>query len=217
MSGTIDKIQKLNNVESFLQVNFVKGYKYVDKAGEIVNYFHKGNIPPRFRMGLNGLEIYNLEDKIDTIKISSLSFWAHFLVSDSLEQIDDFFGSKVQDVIKILDVEKISRIGWRNYFVHEFINESQRDEVLKKFNPIENMALEATAFSYKCGELDTNIALRKVKNETNSLPGILIDVDFYQKYDDPIDSDKVALKLLDFKRVIRSDDFLNLVNAILAK
>jgi hypothetical protein len=217
MSDRIDKIQKLNNVESFLQVNFVKGYKYVDKAGEIVNYFHKGNIPPKFRMGLNGLEIFNLEDKIDTIKISSSNFWAHFLVSDSFEQIDDFFGPKVQDVIKILEVEKISRIGWRNYFVYDFKNDVERDEALKKFNPLERILLEAVVFSSKCSELDANITLRKVKNEINNLPGILIDADFYQKYDDPIKSDKIASKLLDFKTVIRSDDFLNLVNEILAK
>jgi len=217
MPEAIKKIQKLNNVESFLQVNFIRGYKYIDKAGEVVNYFHKGNTPPKFRMNLNGLEIYNLEDKIDTIKISSQSFWAHFLVSDSLEQIDDFFGPKVQDVIKILDVEEISRIGWRNYFVHEFNDEAKRDAILNKFEPIENTSLEETVFSSKCGGLDINVTLRKVKNEVSNLPGILIDVDFYQKYDDPLKSEEIASKLLNFKKVIRSDDFLNLVNAILAE
>ena len=216
MSDTIKKITKLNNVENFLQVNFVKGYKYVDKAGEIVNYFHKGNVPPKFRMNLNGLELCDIGDKINTIKISPQSFWAHFLVSDSLEEIDDFFGPKVQDIIQILEVKEISRIGWRNYFVHEFNNEADREGVFKKFNPIKDTILEEIIFSSKCEELDINVTLRKVKNEKSGLPGILIDVDFYQKYDKPIGSDKVAFQLIGFKKSIRSDNFLGLVNEILA-
>ena len=56
MVKTITKINNLVNAESFLQVNFVKGYKYVDRAGEIVNYFHTSDKKaPNFVMNLQGL------------------------------------------------------------------------------------------------------------------------------------------------------------------
>ena len=43
MSKVIQKLNKLKNPESFFQINTIKGFKYVDRAGEIVNAYHKNN------------------------------------------------------------------------------------------------------------------------------------------------------------------------------
>ncbi|MDP2933714.1 MAG: hypothetical protein Q8N81_06325, partial [bacterium] len=67
MTKTIAKLNKLNNPESFIQINTIKGFKYVDKAGEIVNAYHKKNAAPQFAMGLNGLVIEQPKDKIDQL------------------------------------------------------------------------------------------------------------------------------------------------------
>jgi len=38
MSDTIQKLNKLKNPESFIQINTVKGFKYIDKAGGDCKY-----------------------------------------------------------------------------------------------------------------------------------------------------------------------------------
>jgi hypothetical protein len=70
MSQTVQKLNKLKNPESFIQVNTIKGYKYVDRAGEIVNFYYKNNSAPKFIMGLNGLSIEEPKEKIDELKIT---------------------------------------------------------------------------------------------------------------------------------------------------
>ncbi len=40
MSKRIKKLGKLIHDHSFFQINIIKGYKYIDRAGEIVNMYH---------------------------------------------------------------------------------------------------------------------------------------------------------------------------------
>lgn len=216
MKQKLSKIQKLNNVESFLQILFIKGYKYIDKAGEIVNYFYKDNQEPKFSMNFSGLDIFEPDEKINSIKVSPRSFWAHFLQPDSLEQMDSFFGAKAQDIVKILEVTDISRIGWRNYFVYEFNNEEERKNVLKKFTPIGDTEFEDITFTSKCKEVNLIIKLRRVmKTDTSALPALLLDIDFYKKYEQPLVADFIVPTLKEFKEVIRSDELSALINDIL--
>lgn len=217
MAKAISDINKLVNAESFLQINFVKGYKYVDRAGEIVNYFHKENKAPAFTMGLNGLDIFNPDEKIDSIKLSSRSFWAHFVAPDSLDQMDDFFGKKAQDIIKILEVDEISRIGWRSFFVHEFNTEQKRELVLRKYIPLDSLNFEEVIFTSVCESVNLVIRMRKVtKSDNTELPGLLLDIDFYQDYKDNfLASEEIVSKLTEFKKVMRSESLLKLINDIL--
>ena len=87
MIDQLNKINKLKSIESFVQVNFVKGYKYVDRAGELVNFFYIDDAP-KFAMNLRGLTIYTPNQKIEEIKVSSESFWVHFIEPESLDLIE---------------------------------------------------------------------------------------------------------------------------------
>ncbi len=78
MSNKIQKISKLKRSESFIQINTVKGFKYIDRAGEIVNLYHKKNVPPPFNMGLNGLVIDQPKDKIAELKVTPQMIWMKF-------------------------------------------------------------------------------------------------------------------------------------------
>jgi hypothetical protein len=73
MSKTISKLNKLNNPESFIQINMIKGFKYIDNAGENVNAYHKNNPAPQFNMGLNGLIINEQKDKAESLKTLGVS------------------------------------------------------------------------------------------------------------------------------------------------
>lgn len=218
--NSINKINQLFIAEGFIQVNFIKGYKYIDRAGELVNYFHKDKTAPKFAMDLGGLVIYNPDEKIEEIKVSSTSFWAHFVSPDSLEVMDDFYKQKVSDIVKVLDIEEVARVGWRNYFVYEFKDETDREASLKKFIPINGMNLEEIYFTSECNKIQLNIRIRKVLRNNDKTggvetPAILIDMDFFNKYEDNLTSDKLVTELGKIKDVIRSDEFLVMINSII--
>lgn len=46
MKIKIDKITSLNNIAAFIQINLIKGFKYIDKAREIVSLYHYNNSSP---------------------------------------------------------------------------------------------------------------------------------------------------------------------------
>lgn len=215
--GTIKKIQNLNNAESFLQVNFLKGYKYIDKAGEIVNYFYKNNIEPKFSMNPQGLDIFEPEEGVDAMKITPKTFWAHFLQPGSFEQVENFFSSEFIEIMRILEIEKVSRIGWRNYFVYEFNTDKQRERALIKFLPIQNAVFEDITFGSSCDKVDLIVKIKKViKNDSTESSGILIDIDSYQRYEELYDADKLSVKLQELKTSMKSDEMLQLINDILS-
>jgi len=213
MSKTIQKLNKLKNPESFIQINTIKGFKYVDKAGEIVNAYHKNNSVPQFQMGLNGLVIEQPKDKIDELKVTAQVIWAKFSEIDSLDSISTLFTKECESILKILEVEKISRIGWRNYFVHEFLSKEKQDEYLKKFTVIENTKPTVMRLEIKTGkDFSANLMLQPViKNDENKTSGILFDIDIFQNGEfEPKDISKL---LREFRQYLAVENgFLSVVN-----
>lgn len=215
----LTKINQLIKAESFLQVHFLKGYKYVDKAGELVNFFHsEDKKPPLFSMSMNSLVIKEPKGKAQEIKISPTDFWAHFVSPDSLEVMEDFFQPNADAITGILGIDEITRVGWRIYFVHEFETKEERGRTLEKFIPFKGLSLGEVYFTTTIGGVSSNVRLRSVLKDDegeDSTPGLLIDVDFYKKYKEPSSSTELLGELKKFKEVVRSDDFLDFVNKIL--
>lgn len=213
MSKTIQKLNKLKNPESFIQINTIKGFKYVDKAGEIVNAYHKNNSAPQFQMGLNGLVIEQPKDKIDELKVTAQIIWAKFNVVDSLDSISTLFANESENILKILEVEKISRVGWRNYFVHEFLSKEKQDEYLKKFTVIKDTKPSVVRLEIKTGkDFSANLMLQPViKTDTDKTSGILFDVDIFQNGEfEPKDISKL---LREFRQYLADENgFLSIVN-----
>lgn len=219
MSDTINKINKLYLAESFLQLNFNKGYKYVDKAGEIVNHFCDDQVEPKFEMGLGGLALVPPNGVARLIKTSSHHYWSHYVSPDSLDIAITDFTKNVSKVLDILEVEKVSRAGWRSYFIYDCKDEDDRNERLKKFSVDESMDFEEIFFSTKVKEVDLNIRIRKVVRDSEkegkiSVPGILFDIDMYKKDDEKRFSNwKNILK--DFSSLYRSKEMLDVLNKLL--
>lgn len=209
----IAKLNKLNNPESFIQINTIKGFRYIDKAGEIVNAYHKENSVPQFTMSLSDLVINKPKDKIDVLKITSQAVWAKFTQIDSLDMVSNLFAKEAEIILKILDVEKVSRIGWRSYFVYEFQGETKQDEYLKKFTVIDNAKLLVLRLEVKTGKsFGANLVIQPVvKNDTYKTSGVLFDIDVFQT--GKIDSDKIATILKSFRQYLTDEDgFLSVVN-----
>ncbi|MEK7173341.1 MAG: hypothetical protein AAB740_05230 [Patescibacteria group bacterium] len=216
MSKTIVKLNKLKNPESFIQVNTIKGFKYVDKAGEIVNTYHKNNSAPQFQMGLSGLVIEQPKERIDELKITSQVIWARFSKIDSLDMISNLFSKEAESILKILEVEKISRVGWRNYFVHEFLNKGKQEEYLKKFTVIKGTKPSTIRLEVKTSkDFNANLMIQPVikviKNDAEKATGILFDIDIFQNGE--IEPRNISKLLKEFRQYLADENgFLSVVN-----
>jgi len=213
MSKTISKLNKLNNPASFIQVNTIKGFKYVDRAGEIVNSYHRKNLPPQFSMALNGLDIIKPVDKIEQLKITPETFWMKSEEVDSLDMFSSIFKKELEKVLKILEVEEVSRIGWRNYFIYEFADESAQKEYLKKFTVIDATNPIMVRLEIKTGkDFSANLILRPViKNNTEKTPGVLFDIDLFKNGDTKVEEVYSILRV--FQKYLGDENgFLDLIN-----
>ena len=213
MSKQIQKINNLKKLEGFLQLNFSKGFKYVDKAGEIVNAYHKKNTAPQFAMGLNGLVIEQPKDKIDQLKVTAQVIWEKFSEIDSLDMISNLFSADAEKILKILEVEKISRVGWRNYFVYEFSSKEKQDEYLKKFTVIDNTNPLLVRLEIKTGkDFSANLMIQPViKNDTDKTHGVLFDIDIFQNGE--FESKDISKSLKEFRQYLADENgFLSVIN-----
>lgn len=216
MKNKIRKLGNLKNPESFIQVNTIKGFKYIDKAGEVVNNFHKDDRPPQFTMSLHELIIQKPHDKIETLKVSSQILWMKFSIIETLDSVSSIFLQETENILSIFDVTKVNRIGWRNYFIYEFTDKSEQENSLNKLTPINghkvssiNLALD-TQHNFKA-----NLGVQPViKKETQNIYGLLFDVDIYQE--SVINFKEIRKILNNFKSYLTHDDcFLNVVNRII--
>lgn len=213
MGKAIQKLNKLKNPESFIQVNTIKGFRYVDRAGEIVNAYHKNNSAPQFTMGLNSLVIEQPKDKIDEMKVTAQVIWAKFSEIDSLDMIANLFSREAENILQILEVKKISRVGWRNYFIHEFQNKEKQDEYLEKFTVIKDTKPSVVRLEVKTGKgFGANLMIQSViKNDAKKTPGILFDIDVFQNGE--IEPKNMSKLLKEFRQYLNDKNgFLSVVN-----
>ncbi len=214
----IKKINDLKIAESFIQINFTKGYKYIDKAGEIVNEFCLKNKEPIFNMDLGGLTIYNPTQNIAEMKVSPKIYWTHFVEPDSLDLMSDVYMKNGKKILDILNINNVQRVGWRIYFVKEYNKESERDIIFDKLNYSDNVEFESGIFILKNKDYDSKIRIRKaIKNDNNRTPSIIIDIDLFKIYENGCSGDKVKSVLNDFKKELRSDFWLDEINNIINK
>lgn len=215
MSKVIPKLNKLKNPKSFLQVNTVKGFKYVDRAGEIVNAYHKENIAPLFSMDLNGLTIVKPIESIEQLKITPEIFWMKSGKVDSLDMISNIFCREAEKILKMLDIQEVSRIGWRNHFIYEFANKEDQEKYFKKFTIIENSTLSLIRLEIKTNrDFNANLVLQPViKDENKETFGVLFDLDLYINKE--VELIQISKTLNEFKHYMSTeieDGFLKILN-----
>lgn len=224
MSDKIKKIGKLSHAESFLQLNTIKGYEYIDRAGRIVNEYHTPeDNPPEFIMSLEGLVIRNPKPKIIELKVSSNSIWLHFLKPDSLDLILANTTPEFKKIIDVLNIKELKRIGWRNYFVYEAENKEEIDKIFLKNNQIKNLKTELLGYFIEENQsLKTKfnglLTIAKViakSKEGEEKYGILFDIDLFVKNTiNIIDIDKI---LKSFREYLTSEEkFLSIVNKFIS-
>lgn len=215
MTNPIKKLNNLKSSESFIQVNTIKGYKYVDKAGEIVNAYYKDDAPPAFNMTIGELRINKPSNKIEELKVSSQMVWMRCLIVDSLDMVATTFTQESKKIFKILDIEKVSRIGWRNYFIYECAIKADQDKIFEKLTTIKTAKLNSINFEIN---LEKNfkviLGMLPVTKTDNNTSAVLFDVDI--SHNGEVDTKEVPKLLKEFREYLTADSgFIGTVNNIL--
>lgn len=210
MSKKIQKINNLKKLEGFLQLNFSKGFKYVDKAGEFFNHFYDGDNFPRHVMNPTGM-IVKIDEKTQ-LKVSPHHLWMHFVESGSFDYQRREFFNKAKLVNSIFEPEKYTRIGWRNYLVYEcgetYPDIIPKDCIKGEFSEI--------VFTKKIEDFDSRISVSKLVKEGTSTKAILFDIDIFNKQDiDAKDFNQINTFLRDIENAYKSDALLEVVNDLL--
>ncbi len=213
MSNKISKISKLKNIESFLQINFLKGFQYIDNAGKIINKYQSNTGEVLYNMSPDRLLIYKPTSDIEELKISNVDFWMHYVSPRNLGETLRTYIKETEEILKIIEVDDILRIGWRNYFVFELIN---NETDLNKLSKISQAAVQSmflrTDFD-KDTKLTTNIKLLQRKDNKNKKV-IMFDMDLYQEK--KVDLQTAVRSFSMLKTYFESDKTLQLINEIIA-
>ncbi|MDE0243369.1 MAG: hypothetical protein OYG31_01505 [Candidatus Kaiserbacteria bacterium] len=215
MSVNIKKLGNLNHTESFLQVNTVQGFKYIDKAGEIINRYSDNPSFVPLHIDVNGLMIKKPMVKVEDLKVDSYSVWMKFIEIDSLDMMANIFTKETREILNILSIEKINRIGWRNNFVYELRGSSDLKKYMDKITFIEGTSPIGYALEVGKGgggDLKGNLFFQPViKNNDEKTPGILFDIDVFEVGN--FNMEDVCKHLEKYRRYLTSGDgFLNVIN-----
>lgn len=218
MNKLIKKLNNLKHTESFIQGHTIKGFKFLDKPGELINIYHNEDNPPdKFSLNPDGLIVENPFKKNSIIKITPDFIWMSFSKIDSLDNVSQIFNKELTKIAKVLDVEKLSRFGWRNYFVYEFKDDNQYETFSKRIKLIENSETEFFRVKFKTnqdfeGALFVQPLIKKDNPETKA---VLFDIDLYKKAAIKIDS--ISDLSNKFRKYLQSEtDFLAIINSILS-
>jgi hypothetical protein len=209
---SINKINKLKIIESFVQVSYLKGFKYIDKAGEIINLYQRDNGEVKYDMTADRIYIPEPNGTIKNIRVSNVDLWAHFVEPENLGKVKQDYIKEFNRISEIVDIGTIVRIGWRNFFVLDLDNDDNLCGIL----PIDNAEILETSFKKKVGDLNLNCRIRPLSKEKDKKPAILFDLDIFQTNLE-LEREDVFGYLETVKTTLEGDAIKKLVNDILAK
>ena len=211
MSKVINKINNLKKLEGFLQLNYFKGFKYVDKAGEFFNNFNFDDKFPPHVMDPTGMTV-KIDEKTQ-LKTSPYHLWMHFVEPDSFDYQRREFMKKAELVNSIFEPEKYTRIGWRSYLVYDCGN------TYPKILPdgfLNDLELNEIVFTKKIDDFNLRIRVSKLIKEDSQDKAILFDIDiFLEKNVKRADFNQISGFLSKMEEVYKSNDLLNLFNNLL--
>jgi hypothetical protein len=207
--GKIHKINSLIHEQSFLQINYENNFKTFDFKGSLIDVFSRNNN----LLGINESDGIVLRFNNKEIKIASNSFWVHTNKPDGLDRFSNDYNSEIKKLNEIVNVKKIVRIGWRNYFVYEFIDKKTRDDCFDSFFPKEDLIQpKSMEFFVKQDNIINNFFIKKVTKVEEDVPGILFDIDSFKTFKDGLDIGNTKTEIKKLRENIQSETILNKIN-----
>ena len=105
-------------VNAFCQVNILKGFRYLDDAGKIMNRYDDDFAEKS--VGLNGLDMSTKKEDaiLREMRVSSRHIWLRFSKPDTYQYVIDHGSSRIREVADIIDVSSASRFGVRLEYLY---------------------------------------------------------------------------------------------------
>jgi hypothetical protein len=209
----IKSITDLKLQNSFYQLNLIKGFKYIDKAGEIVNLYYEGDKPPNFNMGIDGLYLKSPEEYIEVLKYSSDRLWMKFDKIDTIDQVIQFIRKPINITKDIQNVEIISRIGWRNIFLIELMDTREVNNIEKIVEIIPDTNTLSFRITHSKNEIKSVIEIELLVNKKEkNKKALQINVDVFIQ--ENIKIDDVVKRTKEITQYFKND-FIKLINQLL--
>jgi hypothetical protein len=194
----------------FFQVNTIKGHRYLDDAGKIMNRWDSEF--PNKDVGIVGLLMRNPDTMLRELRVDSRTIWIHFSLPERLRQVAELSVGITTEICGILEVTQFSRVGLRIQLIYNM--DDVAGENGRVTNNIFVPALQAVTegrqpgdefeFTINTGTKQNPVTLRVAAVEKKSeaktpagFPehGLLVDADIFQKQTSYLD---------DLKRFMRS-------------
>jgi hypothetical protein len=210
----IHKLNELTYFESFIQVNYAKGFRYIDRAGEILNLYAEKNYIPKNLIGIDGLLLNKPTQDIEQLQVSGTQFWCRFVKPNNLGNCEDSFYKEYQKSHNIIQPSLITRVGWRNYFILEDLSVSELQIILSYKEILDNQSIIRTAITGSIDNFEIKIELTPLRSEKDpSNRAVLFDIDIYSTEEH--DSESVISATLTKVRKILSEKTPGMINGLL--
>ena len=207
----IQKINKLSNIESFIQIDYFKGNKYIDKAGEFLDsLYDTKEDAPIFQMTIQGAEFHFSNNR--KIRVSGTKLWTSFPEVDSLDIHKQFTLKAFDSVVNLFEPKKYERIGWRNYFVSDA--DTSKLTFLDNKNWFNGKFL-GLRIEKSVGSYVANINITKLLEKDKDLERILFDVDIFKQLNNQTTPEGIRRCLDEIRDVFNSEDILSVINSVL--
>ena len=182
--------------DSFFQANTIKGHRYLDDAGKIMNRWDSEF--PTKDVGLGGLLMTNPNAMLRELRVDNRTIWIHLYFPETISQIIDLSVNITEEICEIIDVKQFSRLGLRLNFIHDLgdsgnmldsvgsnIFSSQCLELAKTFGTSGGFDF-ALALTTKDILITLHVAAIKKRREAKldkDLPesGVLVDADIFRE------------------------------------
>ncbi len=191
---------------AFVQANTVKGNRYLDDAGKIMNEWDDSF--PEKQVGLEGLHMRNSDKALREMRVSTSTIWLAFFEPDTLQLVLDQSSNVIQKVAEIIEVEKFSRVGVRTQYVYPVGDvpkavaslakrivgtyvESLVDDK-SKWHALE-VATDVVKENARVKLIITFVTRSQQKGNISKLPphGVMFDIDVLTKPDESIDASRL--------------------------
>lgn len=179
----------------FFQANTIKGYRYLDDAGKVMNKWDS-DFPDK-TVGVQGLVMSNPSAELRELKVDTKQVWMHYTLPKNIRAVIESTKTITTEICTILGVESFDRVGLRVQYAYgvtdlkESINKIAgkmlNSEWWEKVRKDEDAGFQVL-FPIGTKELTITLAIAIVKRalkdkEAKKIPenAILFDMDIYHK------------------------------------
>lgn len=209
----VRKLNELSHPESFIQIDYSKGFKYIDRAGEILNLYTDNNRVPDNEIGVGGLLLKQPISNIEQLRVSGTQFWCHFLKPVNLGNVQSAFYKEFEKCYRIIQPAQIIRVGWRNYFILEGLSAEEIQKALGTKTILVDQAITGISSVGKLGDFEAKVELNPLRSTDKKKRALLFDIDVYAK--EPLGELSDANAILDSIRRSLTDKIPGIVSGLM--